>query len=102
MRYKPEIVLSYFREMKLPYCVPEWHFHPTRKWSFDFAFPDQKIALEVEGGVWHGGRHCRGSGFVKDMEKYNEATCMGWRLIRCQPDDVCTMETIDLLKRVML
>lgn len=37
--------------------VKEYLFHPTRKWRFDYAIPDHKIALEVEGGVWTGGRH---------------------------------------------
>ena len=39
--------------------VKEYLFHPTRKWRFDYAIPDHKIALEVEGGVWTGGRHTR-------------------------------------------
>ena len=43
--------------------VKEYLFHPTRKWRFDYAIPDHKIALEVEGGVWTGGRHTRPQGF---------------------------------------
>ncbi len=62
--------------------VPEYRFHPTRKWRFDWAWPDFKIALEIEGGVWTGGRHIRGSGFVKDIEKYNEAAIANWKVIR--------------------
>jgi very-short-patch-repair endonuclease len=60
----------------------EYHFHPTRKWRFDAAFPSAKVALEIEGGVWQYGRHNRASGFLKDMEKYNEAAALGWRVIR--------------------
>lgn len=62
--------------------VPEYKFHPTRRWRFDFAKPDEKIAVECEGGVWTGGRHTRGSGFVKDTEKYNQAAILGWRVLR--------------------
>jgi very-short-patch-repair endonuclease len=60
----------------------EYRFHPTRKWRFDAAFPSAKVALEIEGGVWNYGRHNRASGFLKDMEKYNEAAMLGWRVIR--------------------
>ena len=54
-------------------------FHPTRKWRFDFAFPDNMLAVEIEGG--YGGRHQRG-GFKTDMEKYNAAAKLGWRVLR--------------------
>lgn len=66
----------------------EFYFHPTRKWRSDFALPLQKILIEVEGGVWSGGRHTRGSGFVGDMEKYNAAAVLGYRLIRFTPKQV--------------
>ena len=37
----------------------EYQFHPTRKWRFDFAHLDRKIAVECEGGIWRqgGGAH---------------------------------------------
>ena len=74
------------RAVKLPEPVREHRFHAIRKWRFDFAYPAHKLAIEVEGGVWSGGRHTRGSGFVKDMEKYNTALMDGWRVYRCTPD----------------
>jgi len=36
----------------LPAPTPEYRFHATRRWRFDYAFVQQKIAVEVEGGVW--------------------------------------------------
>ena len=81
--------------------LTEHRFHPTRKWRFDYAWEDHRVALEVEGGVWVGGRHTSGAGFVKDMEKYNEAACLGWRIIRCQPRELCTSKTVDTIKRAM-
>lgn len=63
----------------------EYKFHETRKWRMDWALPNHKIAIEIEGGVWVGGRHTSGAGFVKDMEKYNSATVLGWRILRYTP-----------------
>lgn len=80
----------------LPEPQREFKFHPTRKWRFDFAWPanatnpprKESIAVEIEGAVWVLGRHTRGSGFVKDMEKYNEAAKHGWRVFRFTPQEL--------------
>jgi very-short-patch-repair endonuclease len=58
----------------------EYAFHPTRKWRFDFAWPDIKLAVEVEGK-----RHLTYAGFIEDCAKYNTATIMGWRVLRYVP-----------------
>lgn len=65
--------------------VREHRFHPKRRWKFDFAWPAQRVALETEGGVWTGGRHTTGTGFIADAEKYNTATVLGWRVFRVAP-----------------
>lgn len=85
------------RAAGLPVPVPEHRFAPPRRWRFDWAWPDIRLALEVEGGVWTGGRHTRGAGFVKDMEKYNAATIAGWRVVRCTPGDVRSCKVVGLL-----
>lgn len=58
----------------------EYQFCADRKWQFDFAFPDQKVAVEIDGGQWspHGGRHARDT----DREKLNRAAVLGWRVLR--------------------
>lgn len=65
----------------------EVRFHPERRWRFDFADWTSMIAIEVEGGSYRGGRHTSGAGFRADMEKYNAATAMGWRVFRVTPQD---------------
>lgn len=83
-------------------CVKEYKFHPTRRWRFDYAIPEHKIALEVEGGVWTGGRHTSPKGFLGDIEKYNTATIMGWRVFRTTPDELYKLSTINLIKAAIL
>ena len=70
---------------------PEYKFHPTRRWLFDYAIIEHKIAIECEGGVWTRGRHTRGAGFIGDMEKYNTATLMGWKVLRVVPEDLLSV-----------
>ena len=88
-------------QAKLPAPVSEHKFCPTRRWRFDYAFIESRVAVECEGGVWIGGRHTSGSGFVKDCEKYSEAAALGWRIIRVQPKDLLTSATIELIRRAI-
>ena len=57
----------------------------------------KKIALEVEGGIWIQGRHSRGAGMLKDMEKYNAAAAAGWRLFRTTPKQLRSAELLNML-----
>jgi very-short-patch-repair endonuclease len=65
-----------------PIPEQEYQFHPERKWRFDFAWPAQLIAVEIDGGQWMrlrgGGRHNRDV----DREKLNAAAVLGWRILR--------------------
>ena len=77
--------------------VREVKFHSRRKWRFDFVIIGlNKVAVEVEGGVWSGGRHTRGRGYIGDMEKYNEAALTGWRVLRYPESDISTRVIADL------
>lgn len=61
--------------------VREYEFDPARKWKFDFAFPSQKLAAEVEGRY-----HRTWAGHRNDCEKFNEAARQGWRVLRFPTD----------------
>ena len=69
-------------EAELPKPEREYRFHPTRRWRFDFYWPQFQLALEVDGGVYTGGRHTRGIGYEKDCEKTAEALCMNIAVLR--------------------
>lgn len=85
----------------LPTPEAEYRFHPVRKWRFDYAWPDFRVALEVDGGVWVRGKHGRGSGIVKDHEKQNHAAAFGWRILRVQPRDLLNDLTFTLLAQAL-
>ena len=64
-----------------PTLEKEYKFNPTRRWRFDY-FSKSGVAIELEGGIFIGGRHTRGAGFLKDMEKYNDAASRGILVFR--------------------
>ena len=68
--------------------VTEHKFHPKRRWRFDYAWVDLKIALEIHGGTYTHGRHVQGTGFANDREKMNEAQLLGWIVIEAASDNV--------------
>ena len=71
-----------WRALGGPPLEREFRFAPPRGWRFDFASPEDLIAIEIEGGVWSGGRHNRPRGFIDDCEKYNAAAALDWRVFR--------------------
>lgn len=78
-----------------------------RLWRLDFAWPKEAhdlyspVALEIDGGVWTGGRHTRGQGYIGDMEKFNEAVLQGWMCLHCTPTQLKTFEIAPLIKRAL-
>ena len=109
--YNPAVVTAFFKEHGIPAPEFEYQFHPTRKWRFDLAWPYDLImdipierpmvAIEVDGGIWIRGGHNRGAQMKKDWEKSNEAVACGWRILRCEPRDLCTTDFANTIKRAL-
>ena len=110
----------------LPEPEREIRFHETRRWRLDLGDWAIKLAVEVEGQVWGrlvkchncgvqvrkrtkkgklvpvreaGGRHTRGDGFAKDIEKYNEALLAGWRVLKATPAMIKDGRALEWWKR---
>lgn len=97
-----ELTLAFqIKAAKLPEPVRELVFHPLRKWRFDFAWPDQNIAVECEGGVYSGGAHTRGKHFESDCEKYNAAVLHGWRVLRFTGDMIADGIALQTIERAL-
>lgn len=74
---------------------------PRSKWRFDYAIVPIKLAIEIEGGIWIQGGHSRGSGFMKNIDKYNEATIFGWHLLRFAPAQIIDRIYLDKIRRFL-
>lgn len=72
----------------LPRPEFEYKFAKARKWRFDIAFPELKIAIEQQGGLFTGGRHVRGAALLKEYEKLNHAALFGYRVLFFQPGEI--------------
>lgn len=95
------LLLSQIQALKLPEPKREFLFHYKRKWRFDFAYPDLKLAIEVNGGAFSRGRHTRGKGYEDDCEKLAEAAILGWRVISVTTGQVERGEAINWIERYL-
>jgi hypothetical protein len=95
------VFVALLKQRGLPHPHREYQFEPSRRWRADYCWPERGIILEVEGAVWTRGRHTRGSGFLKDMEKYNHAATLGYRVVRVTPQTLCTEDTISMLTSLL-
>ncbi len=82
----------------IPLPREEYKFHPSRKWRFDLAWEAQRVALEVQGGLFVQGRHSRGAALLKEHEKLNAAAALGWRILYCTPKTLCDLGTLRTIK----
>ena len=67
-----------------PAPIAEYRFHGTRRWRFDWAWPLQRIAVEVDGGqfaAFGGGRHNTDA----DRTKHNHAAADRWCVLHFSP-----------------
>lgn len=107
--YNLKIVLAWFKECGLPSPLVEYRFDSDRKWRFDFAWNEwepqcgrwKQVALECQGGLFSGGAHVRGPALLREHEKLNQAAILGWRVMFTTPDQLCTKETADMVRKAL-
>ncbi len=84
----------------------EYTFARPRRWRFDFAWPDEMVAVECEGGIYSRGRHVRPQGFLKDLEKYN-AACLpdksgkSWCVLRFCAEHIHRGDALTLIEKAL-
>lgn len=120
---------THIRACGLPEPQREYVAFPPRRYRFDFAWPDQKIAVEVDGGIrartcrtcrgtglgsaqrgrcpsCYGsgvaaGKHTRKKGIEADCEKALLAFEDGWRVLRVTPQLVLDGRAVRALEAVL-
>jgi very-short-patch-repair endonuclease len=89
----------HLKELGLAF-TPEYKFDKKRKWRFDYLITSWHLfAIEIEGGIFTQGRHTRGAGYLKDLEKYREATALGYRVYRFSTDEVLNGTAREFIKK---
>ena len=94
---QPVDMTPWFTAYGFPKPEREVRFHPTRRWRWDYALMERKIAIEVNGDIWAyrtkgriGGHQGRGQ--LRDFEKMNQGQILGWMVLQFTPDQFKTGE----------
>ena len=95
------VVENYLWSKGIAKPVSEYRFRPDRRWRFDYAWLEERVALEVQSGIWSQGRHTRGAALLQEWEKLNAAAALGWRILYCQPSDLLKPETIEAIRKAL-
>lgn len=125
-KHNPRIVEAFWKAHGIPAPLTEHKFaehirykdkagaNRTRGWRFDYAWSLErkwvfgippgsipKVALEVQGGCFAGGRHSRGGALRQEHHKLNTAAELGWRVIYCFPETLLTTATANTIKKCL-
>lgn len=63
----------------LPTPLREYAAVPGRRYRWDFAWPEARVLVEINGGTYAHMGHSTGPGIARDYEKSNLAMLAGWR-----------------------
>jgi very-short-patch-repair endonuclease len=98
-----ELLLLLIRTEGLPEPEREYMFAKSigRRWRLDFAYPEKRIGIEVQGGIYVRGAHSRGTGLERDYEKLNAAQMLGWDVYQFSRKMIDNGEAIETIRRVL-
>lgn len=108
-----EALLNYIRAEALPIPVFGHRFDLQRRWRFDMCYIEEKIAIEVDGGIYGVGEACREcgrrsngghnsiEGFTSDREKINTAQVMGWIVLGVTPQQINSGQATEFIRQAL-
>lgn len=90
-----------FRGSGVPAPATQVKHVPGRAFRLDFAWPELKLGVEVDGGIKSRQKsHTSVGGILRDIEKHNSGIEQGWTVIRLHTDMVYDGSGFQLVKRV--
>ena len=89
------------RALGLPEPIREYQAIKGRKFRFDFAWLEQRLLVEVNGGTYTKGAHSTGRGIARDYEKANLAVLQGWRVLSFDGKSVKDGTAVEVIRQAL-
>lgn len=98
-----DMFLVQLKSLGVAPAVQQYRFCPDRKFQADFAWPDKKILVELEGGIWRrgGGAHSHPSNILRDIEKQTLAAYHGFRVFRFEENSIKSWSAARMMAEVL-
>jgi very-short-patch-repair endonuclease len=90
--YLEEMLAAHMQWFQVAGFEREYAFDAARKWRIDFAWPAQRLAVEVQGAV-----HRTRERFAADFEKIQALTLSGWRYLPLSSEDIRAGRAVSLI-----
>lgn len=72
-----------------------------RKYELDLAWPERKLGVEVQGGIWRKGGHSSGQGISRDCDKMSLAASLGWLVLPVTREMIKSGAALQYLERAL-
>jgi len=100
---KSDLELEFLAQVRLaglPEPEREYPAITGRKFRFDFAWVEQKVLVEIQGGIYqYAPSHTSASGIRRDAEKMNLAVSQGWKVYHFTPDMVRDGKALQMIEQ---
>lgn len=96
--YLEELFDESIQRYGIPEPIREYTFH---RWRFDYAWPQVKVFVEIDGGTYNGGDHVIGKGYERNCKKKNQAQLEGWIVLQGDRNMAATYDFALLVKKVI-
>lgn len=95
------LLLNRLERSGLPLGEPQVRGIPGRQFAFDRAWPDQRVAVDVQGAIYVKGGHSTGVGIERDTEKACLAALAGWRYLPVTEKQIKSGQAVDWIARAL-
>ena len=96
-----EVLALQIRGVGLPEPKRQYRAIVGRQFAFDFAWPEERVLVEVNGGTWQHMGHSTGRGIQRDYEKMNLATLCDWRVLVFTAKDVLSGQAVYMIQQLL-
>lgn len=80
----------------------EYRAIPGRRFRYDFAFVEDKLLIEINGGIYrYNPSHASAGNIRRDYEKLDMAVLYGWRQLIFAPDMVQSGWALTITENVL-